>query len=433
MVRGLGRFDRRLRPAEDTDVFPAVKDDDNTGQIPVPAAAADAEVTGVIPAVRDVDPADQDADVNDLESQDGESPVVGDDRLAELRDQAVRVGKYVWQRLAYLTAVLVAWLVRETRIRVPQAGRWLRPRWTRLSAAILAGLLLCASYPRFNWWWAAVIAFAVLAWVLTRPATTPVGGFGYGFLFGLAFYLPLIRWISLLVGAMPLIALVLLCAVFPGIFGLGAVVVRRLPGWPIWFAVLWAAQEWLKSTIPFGGFPWGVVAAGQTSGPFLPLVRLGGVPLLSLAIVLTGCSAAAFAIETVSWWLASRCRHTGADDAAADAPPAVVLPAFSICLVFFVAAAVSPQVRHSGTGSGNEPVVTAAVVQGNVPRLGLEFNAQRLAVLGNDVVETRKLADDVRAGRAPQPDFVVWPEDASEVDPLLNPEAAQEISVAVEA
>src|SRR6202043_2584621 len=76
---------------------------------------------------------------------------------------------------------------------------------------------------------------------------------------------------------------------------------------------------------------------------------------------------------------------------------------------------------------------TAAVVQGNVPRLGLEFNAQRLAVLGNDVVETRKLADDVRAGRAPQPDFVVWPEDASEIDPLLNPDAAQEISVAVEA
>ncbi len=113
--------------------------------------------------------------------------------------------------------------------------------------------------------------------------------------------------------------------------------------------------------------------------------------------------------------------------------PPVVLPAFCICLVFFVAAAVWPQVRHSGTGSGNEPIVTAAVVQGNVPRLGLEFNAQRLAVLGNDVRETRRLADDVRAGRAPQPDFVVWPEDASEIDPLTNPEAAQQISVAVEA
>jgi len=109
------------------------------------------------------------------------------------------------------------------------------------------------------------------------------------------------------------------------------------------------------------------------------------------------------------------------------------MPAICICLVFFATAAIWPQVRHSGTGSGNEPMVTAAVVQGNVPRLGLEFNAQRLAVLANDVQQTRRLADDVHAGRAPQPDFVVWPEDASEVDPLRNPDAAQQISAAVEA
>lgn len=430
----MARRGRRIRPAEDTDVFPAVRDDDSTGEIPVPTAVADAEVTGAKP-VGDVEPDDGDTDAaGDVESLDADAePDPHHDRLAQIRDHAVRVARTVWQRLVYLSAVLLAWLVRESRIRVPQFGRWLRPRVARLGAAMVSGLLLCSSYPRFNWWWAAVLAFAVLTWVLTRPATTPVGGFGYGFLFGLAFYLPLIRWISILVGAMPLLALVLLCAVFPGLFGMAAVAVRRLPGWPIWFALLWAAQEWLKSTVPFGGFPWGVVAAGQTDGPFLPLVRLGGVPLLSLAIVLTGCSAAAFVLETVTWWQASRRPHSGADAAVADAPPAVVLPAFCICLVFFAAAAVSPQVRHSGTGSGNEPTATAAVVQGNVPRLGLEFNAQRLAVLGNDVRETRQLADDVRAGRAPQPDFVVWPEDASEVDPLLNPEAAQEISVAVDA
>ena len=45
---------------------------------------------------------------------------------------------------------------------------------------------------------------------------------------------------------MPLVALVLLCAVFPGLFGIAAVAVRRLPGWPVWFALLWAAQEWLS-------------------------------------------------------------------------------------------------------------------------------------------------------------------------------------------
>ena len=66
-----------------------------------------------------------------------------------------------------------------------------------------------------------------------------------------------------------------LCAVFPGLFGLGAVVVRRLPGWPIWFAVLWAAQEWLKSIFPFGGhkgssiaFMIEILAGALTGGPF---------------------------------------------------------------------------------------------------------------------------------------------------------------------
>src|SRR6185437_10015284 len=225
MPRGPGRFDRGIRPlksTENTDIIPAITDpiDDDeavTGEIPVP----------------DVEPED-------------ETPDVPHDRLAELRDQAVRIGRFLWRRLVHLTVVLLAWLAGETRKRLPQAGSWLRPRLTRLSASVVAGLLLCSSYPAFNWWWAAILAFAVLSWVLTRRATTPFGGFGYGLLFGLAFYLPLIRWISILVGATPLLALVLLCAVFPGLFGLAAVTVRRLPGWPVWFAVLWAAQEWLK-------------------------------------------------------------------------------------------------------------------------------------------------------------------------------------------
>ena len=428
------RLDRWIRPGEDTEVIPPVKDE-------IKQDAADDAVTGEIPVPDNEHPDFEHDDEYDDEDRDLEGDLEGDlephdtdteleppeDRLAQFRGQAAHAAKVVWQRVVALSILLASWLAGQLRIRVPQFARWMRPRLTRQSAAIVAGLLLCSSYPRFNWWWAAVIAFAVLAWVLTRPATSAVGGFGYGFLFGLAFYLPLIRWISILVGAVPLLALVLLCAVFPGIFGFSAVAVRRLPGWPIWFAVLWAAQEWLKSTVPFGGFPWGVVAAGQTSGPFLPLVRLGSAPLLSLAIVLTGCSAAAIILETVSWWRSSHhARATGA-------PPAVTLPAICICLVFFAAAAVWPQVRHSGTGAGNEPAITAAVVQGNVPRLGLEFNAQRLAVLANDVKETRHLADDVHAGRAPQPDFVVWPEDSSEIDPLINPDAAQQISVAVEA
>ena len=163
-------------------------------------------------------------------------------------------------------------------------------------------MALCLSFPPFGWWYLAFVAFALLAWVLTRESTTLVGGFGYGFLFGLAFYMPLLPWISGLVGAFPWLALSALEAVFPGVFGLLAVVVRRLPGWPLWFAGLWAAVEWLKSTVPFGGFPWGVVAFGQTDGPLLSLAQIGGAPLLSFAVVLVGFSFAAITFEIVNWW-----------------------------------------------------------------------------------------------------------------------------------
>jgi apolipoprotein N-acyltransferase len=73
-----------------------------------------------------------------------------------------------------------------------------------------------------------------------------------------------------------------------------------------------------------------------------------------------------------------------------------------------------------------------AIVQGNVPRLGLDFNAQRRAVLDNHVDATVTLAADVAAGRAKQPDLVVWPENSSDVDPLLDPQAAASISRAAD-
>jgi apolipoprotein N-acyltransferase len=333
-------------------------------------------------------------------------------------------------------------------VRLPGWWAALRPRLARLVVSIVGGLLLCASFPSVNWWWAAVVAAALLGWVLTHSATTAVGGLGYGFLFGLAFYAPLLPWISSLVGDVPWLLLATVCAVFPGLFGLFAVVVRGLPGWPIWFAVVWTAQEWLKSIVPFGGFPWGSVAYGQADGPLLPLVQLGGAPLLSMAAMLLGFSATAIGREIVKWWRSGGQRaagtsadaesddaeSTGNDATSADtAPPAVVLPGICICLVLFAAAIVWPQVRHAGAGSGGEPTITVAVVQGNVPRLGLDFNAQRRAVLDNHVDETLRLAEDVRAGAAPQPQFVVWPENASDIDPLLNPDAAQQIAEAAHA
>jgi len=298
-------------------------------------------------------------------------------------------------------------------------------RVVRLSVSVLAGLLLCASFPPIGWWWAAVPALALVTSVLVHPMTTPAGGLGYGFLFGLAFYLPLLPWVSGLVGVPPWLALSALQALFPAVFGMFAVLVARLPAWPLWLAFLWSMQEWLKSSIPFGGFPWGVAAFGQTNGPFLPLAQLAGAPLVSFAVALLGTSLCALIME-IGLRVGSRgYRHHG--------PGILVSAGAGICVVLLATALAAPGVRRAATAVGDEPTVTIAAVQGNVPRLGLDFNAQRRAVLDNHVRQTLQLAEDVRAGEAPQPAFVIWPENSSDIDPLRNLDAAQQIDVAARA
>ncbi len=295
-------------------------------------------------------------------------------------------------------------------------------RLPRMFVSVAAGLVMSAGFAPAGWWWAPVLSLVLLAGVLTRPLTTPIGGLGYGFLYGMAFYLPLLPWVSGLVGPGPWLALAAVCALFPALFGLLAVTVRGLPGWPLWFALVWVTQEWLKCSVPFGGFPWGVTGFSQIDGPLLPLARLGGVPVLSLAVAFVGFSVAALALEVGGVWRRDR-----------DEPPAVVVPGALIAAVLLTTTLIQPQVRHSGAAAGNEPTITVAVVQGNVPRLGLDFNAQRRAVLDNHVSETLRLADDVHAGRALQPQFVVWPENSSDIDPFANADARERIETAVAA
>jgi apolipoprotein N-acyltransferase len=77
--------------------------------------------------------------------------------------------------------------------------------------------------------------------------------------------------------------------------------------------------------------------------------------------------------------------------------------------------------------------VTAAVVQGNVPRTGMDAFAQREAVLLNHVQASEQLAADIAVGKAPQPQLVVWPENSSDLDPYTDAEAYDQISKAVTA
>ncbi|MFF0813659.1 apolipoprotein N-acyltransferase [Rhodococcus sp. NPDC003318] len=284
------------------------------------------------------------------------------------------------------------------------------------SAALAAGLLLVASFPPRPLWFLAPIGVGLLVAVLTgwgRRTLRLRAGFGYGYLAGLGFLLPLLPWVGEYVGPVPWLALSAVEALFIGLFGTLAVAVSRLPLAPLWIACTWSLAEWLRSSVPFGGFPWGRLAFGQSDGALLPVASVGGAPLLSFAVALTGAGLAALATG-------GRRRPR---DWAGVAALTVAMPVLAVALT-----PTLPDMDSADAGS-----ITVAAVQGGVPRLGLDFNAQRRAVLDNHVRETLDLAADVDAGRVPQPDIVIWPENASDIDPYRNADAAASITAAARA
>ena len=75
-----------------------------------------------------------------------------------------------------------------------------------------------------------------------------------------------------------------------------------------------------------------------------------------------------------------------------------------------------------------------AAIQGNVPRArNLPQLLNDSEVTQNQAAATLKLAAEVKAGQLPAPDVVVWPEDATGLDPRENPAIYAEILGAVAA
>ncbi|ROQ27087.1 apolipoprotein N-acyltransferase [Streptomyces sp. PanSC19] len=297
----------------------------------------------------------------------------------------------------------------------PTPGARLR-RFARPGAALLSGFLLYLSFPPRPLWWLALPAFALLGWTLRGRRLR--AGFGLGYLAGLGFLLPLLVWTGEEVGPGPWLALAAVEALFVAAAGLGIAAVSRLPWWPFFAAGVWIFAEGARARVPFGGFPWGKVAFGQADGLFLPLAAVGGTPVLGFAVALCGFGL----YEAYRRFRAYRATGAVPRGPLAAAGLAVLVPVTG-------ALAALPLVDDSA----EDGTATVAAVQGNVPRLGFDFNAQRRAVLDNHVARTRELARAVEDGREPRPDFVLWPENSSDIDPYANADAADVIDGAVKA
>lgn len=293
------------------------------------------------------------------------------------------------------------------------------PLAVAVPVAVAAGLALLVAFPPYGVWPLAPVGVALLAAAAHRRRLR--AGAGLGFLTGLAFFAPLLAWTNLHTGLLPWVLLSLLQAGYLALLGAATAWVSPLVDrarwcWAPLTGVLWVGQEALRDRTPFGGFPWGRLAFSQGDSPLLRLAALGGAPLVAFAVATAGGL-----LLAAGWrrWDVGRWRRTRWWLPVAGLTAGAVLLCTAGLLV---------PVGRAGGGA----TVTVAIVQGNVPRLGLDFNAQRQAVLNNHVDATLELAGRVAAGEQPRPDLVVWPENASDIDPLRNPTAGARISQAAD-
>ncbi|HEY2520798.1 MAG TPA: apolipoprotein N-acyltransferase [Streptosporangiaceae bacterium] len=292
----------------------------------------------------------------------------------------------------------------------------LRLRWA-LPVALAGGLLLAASFPPLGVWPLAPVGVALLTVALAGRGLR--ASFLAGLVFGVAFFFPLLSWV-LNVWWFAYVALALGSAVILAVLAVAQRLLLRLPGWPVAVAGWWVGLEALRDRFPFGGFPWGRLAMSQAAAPDAGWAAVGGAPVLTFVVALAGAALA---------WLILSARARRGADSAAPWPRALALPALAVVAAAGLAAAGTVLPVDSTAGARTAEV---AAVQGNVPRArNLPEQLNDTEVTLNHTRATRQLAAQVKAGRKPAPDLVIWPENSTDLDPFAYPAIYQQIASAV--
>ncbi|WP_435111078.1 apolipoprotein N-acyltransferase [Nocardiopsis synnemataformans] len=351
----------------------------------------------------------------------------------------------------------------------------------RVLAAVGSGLAQLFALPPYGLWWLGPLSAALLALAVAGTRTRRAAWLGA--LSGATLMVPLVHWQDIFgVDVWLLIAGAETVYFLP--MAMALALAMRLPGWPLWTAALWVAQEALRARWPLGGFPWGKLAFAQPDTPFVGYAALGSSALVTFAVALTGGLLLWSVLRLVAGarWAGRGDRNDDRNDdrddrndqnapratdarqggpVGSDGPegpgipeglggpegqggpkrqddparqggplrtgwvPAVLGLAAGAAVVVggTLAPAIGrPDVSHT---------VTVGMVQGNVPNVGqMSIAGERMQVLNNHADGVHELADAVRAGEHPQPDMVLLPENASDIDPFRDPQAREIIDAA---
>ena len=306
-----------------------------------------------------------------------------------------------------------------------------------LLVSVAGGLAVYAAFPPVGVWPLVVLGPALLVVALTGRSLR--GSFGCGLAFGLALFVPLLSWLvneawyawAALAGAL---------AVIFAVLAIGQRLLLRLPFWPVAVAGWWVTVEGVRDRWPYA-FPWGRLAMSQSVAPDVRWVAVGGAPLLTFLLALTGAMIARAALCYLGGSDPPQTPPAHGGAARPPVPPrgGASRPPGPAWLAPALAAVVTAGLVLAGgllpvDPTGGAPTAQVAAIQGNVPRArNLPQLLNDSEVTQNHAAATMRLAAEVKAGRLPAPALVVWPENSTDQDPRFNPAIYAELAAAVAA
>jgi apolipoprotein N-acyltransferase len=281
------------------------------------------------------------------------------------------------------------------------------PVWLAAVAAAASGPLNAAAFPALGWWPLIFVGTGLMLWSLA--GRTMGSAFLLGLLGGATFWGTHIFWLTIYLGPVPWLALAGLQTVF---FAIGSVLLALVWRWvpAIWpgrsgrlvllpavLGAVWSLRESITSTWPYGGFSWGRLAFSQSESPFAPLVAWLGVSGLT------------FVLAWLSAILVQAVRESGI-----GVPLRGIVASGALVLVLAVPAwpvAADGTMRVAAVQGDSDAGLFAQHVPGQTLQDHLDGT---IPLFGQRV------------------DVVVWPENASDLNPLVHPEAARALDYVTE-
>jgi len=262
-------------------------------------------------------------------------------------------------------------------------------------AALASGVLLACAFPSIGW---EEIAWVALVPLLVSCQDRP---FRAGLLAGLAFYLPTLAWLNIVMtryGGLPLpsavAAHVLLSLYLAGYFGAACWLTerlqRRLGWWPgLTLPLSWVALDYLRNYL-LTGFPW--AAIGYSQAERLTLIQstdLTGIYGLTFLVVLGNAAVAGVVLA----WRDGRWRR-------ALAPLALFVLLFGLNLGYGLW-------RLPQFDAPPAQPVRVALIQGNIDQ-SVKWNPDQQQRTVDTYVRLSR-----QAAAAGPLDLIVWPESAT--------------------